>query len=131
MLQVGDIIAFERKFLNKDVVRFTELSKDEGNHHVNEDEQGRLMDQGLLTVTLPTKVGGDNDVFARKMVFEFLRPMFTGDTISCRVEIKKHEREKKNRMAILARFTCDNEDGNTVLIGEFSGIILDGERGKA
>ncbi len=131
MLQVGDIIAFERKFLNKDVVRFTELSKDEGNHHVNEDEQGRLMVQGLLTATLPTKVGGDNDVLARKMVFEFLRPVFTGDTICCRVEIIKYEREKKDRMAILARFTSDNEDGKTVLIGEFYGVILNGERGKA
>lgn len=84
-LKVGDIITFERTFTVRDVELFTEISDDEGIYHITRDEQGRLVVQGLLTATLPTKVGGDNNVLARTMNFEFLRPVFTGDTIICEV----------------------------------------------
>ena len=49
------------------------------------------MVQGLLTATLPTKVGGDWNYIAREMNFEFLRPVFTGDTIRCEVTITQLE----------------------------------------
>ncbi|MBC6975156.1 dehydratase [Bacillus sp. Xin] len=55
-LKVGDIITFERTFAVKDVELFTEVSGDEGIHHITPDEQGRLVTQGLLTATLPTKI---------------------------------------------------------------------------
>jgi len=90
-LKVGDIITFERDFTVRDVELFTEISGDEGIHHLTPDEQGRLVVQGLLTATLPTKVGGDNNVLARSMNFEFIRPVFTGDTIICEVKIEKFE----------------------------------------
>ena len=64
-------ITFERTFTREDVALFTEVSKDEGVHHVTPDEQGRFVVQGLLTSTLPTKIGGDYNVLARKMDFEF------------------------------------------------------------
>ena len=32
---------------------------------------------------------------ARNMNFEFLRPVFTGDTIICEVKIEKYERQEK------------------------------------
>src|SRR6185437_14033161 len=98
-LKVGDIIKFERTFTVRDVELFTEISGDEGIHHLTPDEQGRLVIQGLLTATLPTKVGGDHSVLARTMNFEFLRPVFTGDTIICEVKIEKYERQD-NRTAI-------------------------------
>lgn len=56
-------------------------------HHITPDEQGRLVVQGLLTSTLPTKVGGDHNLLARKMNFEFLRPVYTEDTIICEERI--------------------------------------------
>lgn len=92
-LKVGDIIQFERTFTKEDVERFTKLSMDEGDHHTNPDELGRLVVQGLLTATLPTKVGGDYNVLARTMNFEFFRPVFTGDTISCEVKIERLEKK--------------------------------------
>jgi len=103
---------------------FIKVSGDEGSHHVNPDEQGRLVIQGLLTATLPTKVGGDNNVLARTMNFEFLRPVFTGDTIICEVRIGKYEKQEKDRMAILATFLCSNQNERQVLRGIFSGVIL-------
>ncbi|WP_035434493.1 enoyl-CoA hydratase [Bacillus sp. UNC322MFChir4.1] len=123
-LQVGEIITFERTFTKEDVVLFTKVSKDEGAHHVTPDEQGRFVVQGLLTSTLPTKVGGDYNVLARKMDFEFLRPVFSGDTIRCDVIIEQFELDEKNRTKITAAFTCMNQFEKEVLKGSFSGIIL-------
>ena len=123
-LKVGDIITFERTFTVRDVELFIEISGDEGIHHKTPDEQGRLVIQGLLTATLPTKVGGDHNVLARNMNFEFLRPVFTGDTIICEVEIEKYERRDNNRTAIITSFLCKNQNGKEVLKGDFSGVIL-------
>ncbi len=123
-LKVGDIIRFERSFSERDVELFTEISGDEGAHHKTPDEQGKLVVQGLLTATLPTKVGGDYDVMARNMNFEFLRPVFTGDTIICEVTIEKYEKQEKNRTSIRASLLCNNQHDKEVLKGEFSGVIL-------
>ncbi|MGG3468457.1 hotdog domain-containing protein [Neobacillus pocheonensis] len=123
-LKVGDIFTFERTFTVRDVELFTEVSGDEGVHHITPDEQGRLVVQGLLTATLPTKVGGDHNVLARTMNFEFLRPVFTGDTITCEVKIEKYERQENNRTAIFAPFICKNQNEKEVLKGDFSGVIL-------
>ena len=124
MLKVGDVITFKRTFTIRDVELFTEISGDAGIHHLTPDEQGRLVIQGLLTATLPTKVGGDYNVLARTMNFEFLRPVFTEDTIICEVRIEKFERQENNRTAIIATFQCKNQHEKEVLKGDFSGVIL-------
>jgi len=121
-LRVGDIIRFERTFTAEDVELFTKVSGDEGSHHVTPDEQGRLVIQGLLTATLPTKIGGDYSVLARKMTFEFLRPVFTTDTIRCEVKIEQFE-EQGERTLITASFICQNQNEKEVLRGDFSGVI--------
>lgn len=123
-LQAGEIIRFERTFTEEDVEVFTKVSMDEGEHHINPDERGRLVVQGLLTATLPTKVGGDYNVLARTMNFEFLRPVFTGDTISCEVTIEKLEKKDINRLSIFATFLCMNQNKKQVLSGNFAGVIL-------
>lgn len=123
-LKVGDKITFERTFTLEDVEWFTKVSWDEGDHHLTPDEKGRLVVQGLLTATLPTKVGGDNNVLARTMNFEFLRPVFTGDTIICEVTIEKYEMQENNRIAIMATFQCTNQNEKLVLKGNFAGVIL-------
>ncbi|QKE72913.1 enoyl-CoA hydratase [Arthrobacter citreus] len=122
-LQIGDIISFERTFTLEDVELFTKVSGDAGVHHVSPDEQGKLVVQGLLTATLPTKIGGDHNVLARSVNFDFLRPVFTGDTIICEVTIEKYEKQE-NRLSILASFLCTNQNEKKVLSGSFSGVIL-------
>ncbi|WP_106497269.1 enoyl-CoA hydratase [Lentibacillus sp. Marseille-P4043] len=123
-LRVGDQLSFERTFTTEDVEMFTKISRDEGDHHLNPDEQGRLVIQGLLTATLPTKIGGDNNVLARTMNFEFLRPVFTTDTICCGVTIEKFEKQDNHRTAIVASFICTNQKEKQVLKGNFAGVIL-------
>lgn len=121
---VGSILTFERAFTSDDVKAFTGISGDEGEHHISADEQGRFVVQGLLTATLPTKIGGDHNVMARTMNFEFLRPVYTGDVVVCDVTIEKFELERKNRTAISASFLCTNQDGNPVMLGNFAGVIF-------
>lgn len=122
-IKVGDIITFKRTFTTEDVELFTRVSGDEGIHHLTPDEQGRLVVQGLLTSTLPTKVGGDHNVLARTMNFEFSRPVFTSDTIVCEVTIEKYEKHE-NRINITATFICTNQNEKEVLKGNFAGVIL-------
>lgn len=42
-LKAGGVINFERTFTIEDVQSFTKLSRDEGEHHLIPDEQGRLI----------------------------------------------------------------------------------------
>lgn len=123
-IKAGDIVRFERTFTKEDVELFVKVSKDEGEHHCQPDELGRFVVHGLLTATLPTKVGGDFNVLARKMHFEFIRPVYTGDTILCEVTIEKYEPKKADRMLIETAFSCTNQHDEEVMIGSFSGVIF-------
>ena len=90
-MKVGDTVSWERTFSADDIRLFNKVSGDEGVHHVAPDEQGRLMVHGLLTTTVPTKMGGDMNFIAREMKFQFHRPVFAGDTVRCEVTIAEYE----------------------------------------
>jgi 3-hydroxybutyryl-CoA dehydratase len=123
-MQVGDITVWERTFTEEDVQLFAQISGDRGIHHMEPDEQGRLVVQGLLTATLPTKLGGDMNYIARQLVFGFVRPVFTGDTIRCEVTITQLEKvEGHTNMA--SKWVCYNQKGKEVLTGHTHGIIRD------
>jgi 3-hydroxybutyryl-CoA dehydratase len=121
-MQVGDVLAWERTFTVEDVIQFGVLSGDQGIQHMRPDEEGRLMVQGLLTATLPTKLGGDMNYIAREMDFEFLRPVFTGEKIRCEVTLT-HLEEVDGRINMAATGVCRNEKGKEVLIVRTQGII--------
>ena len=80
------------------------------------------MAHGLLTATLPTKIGGDWNVVAREMKFEFVRPVFTGDTLECDVIVTEVE-QTETVVKLAARFECRNQHFKEVMKGEFRGII--------
>ncbi|QQK76119.1 enoyl-CoA hydratase [Salicibibacter cibarius] len=123
-LKSGDVITFERSFTKEDVELFTKISLDEGSHHVTPDEKGRLVIQGLLTATLPTKIGGDNNVLARTMTFDFRKPVYTEDTIQCEVTIDELKKKDEAKTSISASFVCLNQNETKVLTGTFAGVIL-------
>jgi 3-hydroxybutyryl-CoA dehydratase len=121
-MQVGEVISWQRTFTEQDIRLFGKLSGDEGEHHVTPDEKGRLMAQGLLTATLPTKIGGDLNFIARELTFEFHRPVFAGDTVRCEVTIVElEETAQYTRMA--CRWACRNQHDKEVLTGRGYGII--------
>jgi 3-hydroxybutyryl-CoA dehydratase len=122
-MKAGTVICFERTFTKEEVLQFAELSGDKGYHHMVPDEQGRYMLHGLLTATLPTKIGGDHNFIARDITFTFLRPVFTGDTIRCEVTVDETE-PSNGRLNVASSFICINQHGKEVLKGTFKGIIL-------
>src|SRR5205823_5775530 len=82
-MKAGDRHTYERVFSADEVKAFAELSGDIGVHHFTPDEQGRLMLHGLLTASLPTKLGGAMNFQAREMHFEFIKPAYSGERLSC------------------------------------------------
>lgn len=121
-MQTGDTFTWVRTFTLDDIRAFAQVSGDEGVHHVAPDASGRVMVHGLLTATLPTKIGGDLNYIAREMHFHFERPVFTGDTITCTLTAKQVEKDNQvTRLA--ADWVCTNQDGKVVMTGSSAGIV--------
>lgn len=123
-MQVGDKLSWSRTFTEEDIRVFAKLSGDEGVHHLVPDEQGRLMAHGLLTATLPTRIGGDMNFIARELTFQFHRPVFAGDTIVCEVELVALEPDEQF-MRVVTTWACRNQHGKEVMTGEGRGVIRD------
>ena len=121
-MKIGDHISWQRTFSEADIRAFTELSGDAGTHHLERDAEGRLMAHGLLTATIPTKIGGDMNFIAREMTFQFYRPVFSGDTISCEVTVAELE-PAEQLTKILTTFVCHNQHGKEVMTGTARGVI--------
>ncbi|MGM9986091.1 MAG: MaoC family dehydratase N-terminal domain-containing protein [Bacillaceae bacterium] len=121
-IQTGDIFKLERTFTIEEVLQFGEISGDVGRHHVELDEKGRLMVQGLLTASIGTKIGGQIHYIAREMICEFIRPVFTGDAITCAVTVTSAEQMEGYKKVSMESIYY-NQHGKEVLIGSSHGII--------
>jgi acyl dehydratase len=121
-LSIGQRFTWQRTFTVEDVRKFSDLSGDRGAHHVQADSSGRVMVQGLLTATLPTKIGGDLNFMAREMIFEFLRPVFSGETITTSVTITNIY-EEGGRVWVSVEAECVNEAGKEVLRAHIRGFV--------
>jgi len=123
-MKPGDTLSWTRTFTAEDIALFAKLSGDQGEHHLVPNEQGRLMAHGLLTATLPTKIGGDLNLIARELTFRFHRPVFAGDTIECVVTLTSAE-QGDGFLNIVTEWKCTNQHGKDVMTGGGSGIIRD------
>ncbi|QLK26469.1 MaoC family dehydratase N-terminal domain-containing protein [Natrinema zhouii] len=118
----GDEYTFERTFDHEDVREFGEISGDQQPIHTEPDEVGRLTVQGLLTATLPTKIGGDLNYIARGMELEFVEPVYTGERIRCTVRLESVT-ERDGYYDVESTAVCENEDGEDVMRAEIDGLI--------
>ncbi|MFU8868065.1 FAS1-like dehydratase domain-containing protein [Natronococcus sp.] len=121
----GETHTFERAFTTEEVRQFAELSQDTQPRHTEPDEEGRLLVHGLLTATLPTKIGGDLEVLATSMTFEFRQPVYTGESIACAwtyESVAEHE----DRYSLVVDVDCENEAGESVLTATIEGVVWKG-----
>jgi acyl dehydratase len=118
----GDVHTYERTFTKEDVRQFGEVSGDEQAIHTEPDDEGRLTGQGLLTATLPTKIGGDLSYIAQTMEFNFLKPVHTGNTITCEWSNETVE-EREDRYDVTSSVVCYNEDEENVMEAHIDGLI--------
>lgn len=121
-MKIGEVISWQRTFSEDDIRLFNRVSGDEGVHHVTPDQEGRLMVHGLLTATIPTKIGGDMNFIAREMKFQFRRPVFVGDTIDCEVTVVELE-PTLDYTSVRTEFVCRNQHGKEVMTGYADGVI--------
>ncbi|WP_411968443.1 dehydratase [Haloferax sp. YSSS75] len=122
-LREGDSKTYTRTFTPDEVEQFAALSNDEGSHHLVEDDDRRVVLHGLLTATMPTKLGGDIDFLARSMEFEFPRPAHTGVEITCEATYESVE-EFDDHTALEVSFVCETEHGGVVLRGRSEGVVM-------
>lgn len=121
-LEVGATFTATRTFTDDDVARFAEISGDRGRHHVARDERGRLIVHGLLVATVPTQIGGDLSYLARTMTWEFKKPVFTGDLVTCKLIVTRAEK-KEGKTLVEFDCVCRNQDGLEVMTGTSRGVV--------
>lgn len=79
----GAVFTHRREFTTEDVLEFGEITGDDQAIHTEPDDAGRLIVQGLLSGSLMTKIGADLSYTARTMEYDFRRPVYTGEEITC------------------------------------------------
>jgi acyl dehydratase len=113
-LREGDVHGFERTFTPEEVHRFAELAGDEQSRHLDSDDEDRLPVHGLLTATMPTKIGGDLEVLGQSMTFDFHCQIYTGETLTCEMEVETVT-EHDDRYDLVGAATCRNESVEEVM----------------
>ncbi len=123
-MHIGQTFEFRRTFTDGDVAMFCGVTGDYNPYHqdaefARESWYGRLTIPGLLTGSMLTYIGGLLGFLATEMRFEYLAPVFVGDTISCTVIVTGKDEEKR-------RVECDasfaNGGGVEVLRASFAGF---------
>ncbi len=123
-MHVGQTFTFQRTFTDGDVAMFCGVTGDYNPYHqdesfARESPHGRLTIPRLLTGSMLTHIGGLLGFLATEMSFEYLAPVFVGDTVSCTVTVVEKD-EAKRRVAASVGFF--NQDGVEVLRARLSAI---------
>ncbi|MEF8840810.1 MAG: MaoC/PaaZ C-terminal domain-containing protein [Haloarculaceae archaeon] len=119
---VGETFTAERTFTTEDVRRFADVTNDTQPIHTEPDEGGRLVVHGLLTASLLTDIGGDLELLARTMEFEFRRPVRTGEYITCTWTVASVE-EREDRYVLENDVLFRDEEGETVATARVEGVV--------
>jgi acyl dehydratase len=129
-LSVGMQFRYSRKISVEDVREFTKASHDANIYHVREDGSGRVIAHGLLVASLVTKIGGDVNFLARTMTFDFQKPTYSGDTLTCVATLSSLV-EQSERMKCKFSFEIRNQKEEVVMVGETAGMIRKNDLEKA
>ncbi len=121
---VGQTFAFRRTFTDGDVALCCGVTGDYNPYHqdaafAKESFYGRLTIPGLLTGSMLTHIGGLLGFLAMEMSFEYVAPVYVGDTITCTVTVLE-KNEPRRRVECGADFV--NGEGAQVLRARFAGF---------
>lgn len=123
-LSPGDTFTAARTFTEELVRAFGDLSRDYNPVHYDRRFASAkgfdgLISHGLLVGSLLTEIGGQIGWLATGMELRFLKPVFLGDTVTCRFTLLEvGERGKAQGRAV---FT--NQDGATVIEAALAGRV--------
>jgi acyl dehydratase len=123
-LKTGDEITITRTFTEEDMIAFAGVTRDYNPVHF-EDRFARGKNfkdricHGLLTAGMVTEIGGQIGWLATQMNFEFKKPVYFGDTITCYFTIT----EVDERGWARADAFMENQDGHTVVKAWITGRL--------
>jgi len=123
-LKRGSSFCVSRTFTEADVNRFAEISRDFNPVHFDERfAAAKKFDgpicHGLLVGSLLSEIGGQIGWLASEMRFRFIRPVYLGDTVTCRFTITSVDGRGRSEAAVV----YENQDKKIVLEAELSGIL--------
>jgi acyl dehydratase len=124
-LKIGDRFSVERTFTEKDMLKFSEITRDYNPVHFDrrfsavKNFKGRIC-HGLLVASMLTEIGGQIGWLASVMNFRFRQPVYFGDTIECALKIT--EIDEQNQRA-RAEAVFRNHENAVVLEAELAGIL--------
>jgi acyl dehydratase len=123
-LSPGMTFTFARTFTREDVEVFGDITRDYNPIHYEERFTrlkgfSDLICHGLLVGSMICELGGQVGWLASGMEFRFVRPVYIGETITCRITIE--EVDQRNFARATGTFT--NEDGQRVLEATLTGFI--------
>lgn len=121
---VGQTFSYTRTFTEGDVALFCGVTGDYNPYHqdesfARESWYGRRTIPGLLTGSMLTHIGGMLGFLATEMSFEYVAPVYAGDTITCTVTVLKMD-EPRRRVECGVDFV--NESGAQVIRARFAGF---------
>ena len=108
---------YRRTFTDADLALFCGISGDFNPYHMDDEFArqswfGRRTLPGLLTASMATHLGGMIGFLATEMTFEYLAPVYPGDTITCVMRFTERDESKRLLTALV---TYTNQDGVEVL----------------
>jgi 3-hydroxybutyryl-CoA dehydratase len=123
-LEVGRSFVYRRTFTEGDVALFCGVTGDHNPYHqdesfARESPYGRRTIPGLLAGSMLTHIGGMIGFLATEMSFEYVAPVYAGDTITCTVIVLDKD-EARRRVECGADFV--NQDGTRVIRARFAGF---------
>lgn len=129
-LKKGDSFCYERIFTPNEIVEFGNMTRDYNPVHYDlrwaaEKGFSNKICHGLLIGSMICEFGGQVGWLATGMTFNFIKPVFPGDTVTCNIIITKAE--ENGRAEAEACFT--NQQGQTVCCAFLKGRLpLERER---
>ena len=123
-LAAGDRFSISRTFTEDDVKRFADITRDYNPVHFDErftavkGYNGPVC-HGLLVASMLSEIGGQIGWLASEMRFNYKKPVYFGDTITCDFEIT--DVDEKGRARATAEYT--NQNGVVVIQGVLKGIL--------
>jgi len=130
-LQVGDTFRTTRTFIDEDVTRFAQISRDYNPVHFD-DRFAKARNfivpicHGLLIASLVTEIGGQIGWLASAMNFRFKAPVYTGEKITCNWEITHIDQKGRAKASV----TIIKGGGIIVIEAEIEGIVPGHEERK-
>ena len=123
-LKPKDTFTVSRTFTEQDVLHFADITRDYNAVHLEDrfaavkNLQGRIC-HGLLVAGMITQIGGQIGWLASRFDLRFIKPVYFGDTITCRLTLDDIDEKGWAR----AEAVYKNQEGVTVLEASVEGIL--------